>query len=74
MAQYNLGTMYDNGAGVPQEHAGAVRWFRRAAEQGCADAQHNLGGMYANGAGVRRGGAAGSGSFEFGWRTKAVYG
>lgn len=25
-AQYNLGVMYDNGQGVPQDYAEAVRW------------------------------------------------
>ena len=51
-AQYNLGVMYDNGAGVPEDDAAAVRWYRLAAEQGLARAQNNLGVMYDNGAGV----------------------
>ncbi len=51
-AQYNLGNMYANGEGVPQDDAEAVRWFRLAAEQGHASAQFNLGFMYANGRGV----------------------
>jgi TPR repeat protein len=51
-AQYNLGTMYDNGFGVTQDYAEAVIWYRRAAEQGDAKAQTNLGFMYANGRGV----------------------
>jgi TPR repeat protein len=25
-AQYNLGVMYENGQGVPQDHAEAVKW------------------------------------------------
>ena len=33
-AQYNLGLMYDNGQGVPQDYAEAVKWYRLAAEQG----------------------------------------
>ena len=37
-AQYNLGIMYDNGYGVTQDHAEAVRWYRMAAEQGNAAA------------------------------------
>ena len=45
-AQFNLGVMYDNGEGVPQDYAEAVRWYRLAAEQGNASAQFNLGSMY----------------------------
>ena len=51
-AQYNLGTMYYTGQGVPQDYAEAVKWYRLAAEQGDADAQLNLGLMYVNGRGV----------------------
>ena len=51
-AQFNLGVMYDNGRGVPQDHKEAVRWSRLAAAQGYANAQSNLGAMYANGASV----------------------
>ena len=52
-AQYNLGVAYDNGEGVPQDHAEAARWYRLAAEQGNASAQFNLGVAYENGEGVR---------------------
>ena len=38
-AQYNVGFMYANGLGVPQDDAEAVRWYRLAADQGNADAQ-----------------------------------
>ena len=51
-AQHNLALMYDNGNGVPQDYAVAVKWYRLAAEQGKASAQSNLGVMYANGEGV----------------------
>ena len=51
-AQYNLGLMYDNGLGVPENDAEAVKWYRLAAEQGDAYAQSNLGGMYYYGEGV----------------------
>ena len=34
------------------DYAAAVSWYRKAAEQGYADAQFNLGVMYAKGAGV----------------------
>ncbi|MBM3508219.1 MAG: SEL1-like repeat protein, partial [Alphaproteobacteria bacterium] len=34
IAQALLGFMYAEGQGVPQDHAEAVKWYRRAAEQG----------------------------------------
>ena len=48
-AQYNLGLMYRNGRGVPENDKTAVKWFTLAAEQGNASAQYNLGVMYARG-------------------------
>ena len=33
-AQFNLGVMYAEGRGVPQDDAEAARWYRLAAEQG----------------------------------------
>ncbi len=33
-AQQSLGNMYANGQGVPQDDAEAVKWFRKAADQG----------------------------------------
>ena len=45
--------MYDNGNGVPEDDAEAVRWYRLAAEQRLAAAQFNLGLMYEHGNGVR---------------------
>ena len=51
-AQTNLGWMYDNGKGVPQNGREAVKWYRLAAEQGYAIAQFNLGVVYATGEGV----------------------
>jgi TPR repeat protein len=44
--------VYANGQGVLQDYAEAVHLYRRAAEQGYANAQNNLGTMYANGHGV----------------------
>ena len=52
IAQFNLGAMYDNGKGVPEDDAEAVKWYRLAAKQGNAKAQLNLGVMYDNGEGV----------------------
>jgi len=44
--------MYNNGEGVTQDYAEAVRWYRLAADRGDAVAQHNLGLMYKLGQGV----------------------
>ncbi len=38
-AQYNLALMYDNGKGVLKDYKEAVKWYRKAAEQGTL--QHN---------------------------------
>ena len=51
-AQHNLGFMYENGKGVPEDDKEAVKWYARAAEQGLAKAQSNLGNRYYNGEGV----------------------
>src|SRR5437660_7453980 len=51
-AQNNLGAMYENGQGVPQNYAEAMKWYRLAADQGDAPAQYNLGVMYDKGQGV----------------------
>jgi uncharacterized protein len=37
---------------VPQNYAEAVKWLRKAADQGNAHAQYNLGYMYQDGQGV----------------------
>ena len=37
-AQFNLGTMFENGRGVAQDRAEAIRWYRLAAAQGHAKA------------------------------------
>ena len=52
VAQNNLGLMYHNGWGVPQDYKEAVYWYRLAVEQGYAIAQYNLGLMYEKGKGV----------------------
>jgi TPR repeat protein len=52
VAQFSLGSMYENGQGVPQDYKTAVKWYTLAAEQGDADAQGNLGVMYDEGQGV----------------------
>src|SRR6516225_5992406 len=45
--QYNRGTDYWYGRGVPQNYVEAANWFRKAAERGYADAQYRLGEMLA---------------------------
>ena len=44
--------MYRNGEGVVRDPKKAAEWYRKAAEQGYADAQNNLGLLYAGGTGV----------------------
>src|SRR5690606_19071002 len=51
-AQSALGGVYDHGLGVPENDQEAVKWYRKAAEQGYAVAQAILGVMYAKGEGV----------------------
>ena len=52
LAQHNLGLMYAEGNGVPEDDGDAVRWYRLSAERGFAAGQYNLGVMYDNGNGV----------------------
>jgi len=51
-AQLDLGSMYHEGKGVPQDYRAAVDWYRKAAEQGLPQAQFNLGIMYYGGRGA----------------------
>ena len=53
-AQFDLGFMYANGHGVPQNYEQALFWYREAADQGYAYAQDEVGSMYAKGQGVSR--------------------
>ncbi len=48
------GVLYDRGQSVPKNYAAALKWYRKAGEQGFALAQFNLGGMYASGDGVAK--------------------
>ena len=54
VAQYNLGRMYYDGQGVPQNFAETLRWFRLAAGQGHAGAENSLGALYLAGQGVEQ--------------------
>ena len=50
--QLYIGLMYHEGQGVPQDHAQAAVWYRKAAEQGDARAQLFLGYAYDHGEGI----------------------
>lgn len=41
-AQFNLGLCYANGDGMLQDKAEAVKWYRKAAEQGYKPAKEKL--------------------------------
>ena len=45
---------WKDGRGVPQDYAEAMKWYRKAADQGHARAQFNLGFMYYDYKGVRQ--------------------
>ena len=53
-AQHSLGWAYANGKGVGKDDAESAKWYRKAAEQGHANAQNKLGFAHANGQGVPR--------------------
>lgn len=48
------GLAYFYGRGVKQDYNEAVKWFRKAADQGCSDAYNNLGLAYYYGNGVQQ--------------------
>ena len=51
-AQNELGLLYYEGKGVPQNHRKAKEWFDKAVEQGHPGAQVNLGTLYLRGEGA----------------------
>ena len=51
-AEFNLGSIYENGRGVAQNYAEAVRWYTLAASKGNVESEFNLGSIYENGRGV----------------------
>ncbi len=52
---FNIGYDYYNGTnGKQKDYSEAVKWYRKAAEQGHASAQYNLGVCYEDGQGVPR--------------------
>jgi len=46
--------MYAKGIGVSKDNREAVKWYRKSAELGGAEAQYNLGMMYFKGDSVER--------------------
>src|ERR1700719_3544833 len=53
-SQFNLGLLYVDGHGVPQDFGQGMNWFERSAKQDYVKAQLNLGAMYGGGKGVKR--------------------
>jgi uncharacterized protein len=53
-AQRRLGDMYHDGEGVPKDLTEALKWYRKAAEQGDAPAQVELAELYKGAPGVRQ--------------------
>ena len=49
---YNLGMQYYEGKDI--DYTKSVRWLRKAAKQGHAEAQFHLGGSYAQGEGTKK--------------------
>lgn len=48
-AQTGLGILYENGWAVPRDEAQAVAWYRKASDQGDAEAEYRLGERYVMG-------------------------
>ena len=53
-AQFMMGTIHEQGLGVPKNLASAAAWYRKAAEGGNASAQYNLGVLHQFGKGVAK--------------------
>src|SRR6266581_506625 len=55
IAQATLGELYGTGkVGVTKDAGDALKWYRKAAQQGVAEAQYNLGVCYDKGLGVEK--------------------
>ena len=54
VAQYYLGTMYQQGIFVKEDLAAAIGWYKKSADQGYADAKNAMGLAYLNGVGVAK--------------------
>jgi hypothetical protein len=54
MAQYNLGSMYREGVGVPQDYKTAFKWLLKSANQGYTRAIADIGIMHYTGNGLKQ--------------------
>lgn len=53
-SQFQVGVMFERGAGVEVNQTQAAKWYEKAGLQGHIDAQYNVGIMYASGRGVEQ--------------------
>lgn len=53
-AQFDLGSLYDNGQGVPKSAELAAKWYLAGAERGQMACQYNIATMYETGVGVEK--------------------
>ena len=53
-AQYQLGYLYEEGLGVPQDWEKSFHWYLKAANQGYAMAQNNVGTAFYLGKGIEK--------------------
>lgn len=54
LVQYELGKLYQSGNGIDKDSKKATEWYKKAAEQGNADAQNDLAKCYYYGEGVEK--------------------
>ena len=71
MEQYKLGQAYYYGNGVTQNYVEAVKWWRKAAEQGFSQARYELGCAYCNGEGVPQDYVKAYMWFSLAWESKS---
>lgn len=69
-AQYNVGSGYASGTGLPKDYRRAAYWWGQAAQQGNTDAIYNLGVMNYEGRGMERNYA----KAKHWWRLAAIKG
>lgn len=53
-AENQIGLMYENARGVPQDFIEAAKWYTKSAQKGDPDGQFNIGRLYERGSGVDR--------------------
>jgi len=70
-AQYNLGSMYEQGYGTPKNEQEAFQANKKAADQGYAKAQYKIGIMYLDGLGTKNDLLLASQSFKTAYETQS---